>query len=609
MIILLATGCFHKKSSDAVKPGAGTPNQQADQDLQTPGKTPPNLAEKPFVRLAIKGIKDDSLGLPVSVYQDKDGNTYVLDLYSTDGLVKVFDYQGKYRFKLAPLKAAESQPVDVAVDGEGCVYVADLGLRAVFKYDTENRVEKIQPQEEFYPRSIAVDSKGNLVVLSFDRVYKFSPSGRVFSFGESGEKEGQFGAAGSEFYTGPSGICVDEEGNIYVADTLNSRIQKFSPEGKFRKEFPLHDAASPQDVAVGTDGSVFTLTSSGSLVTMGSDGRILNTKELSLSSQNGWGVGGIAIGRENTLLVAATDQHMVKVMSGGKQVYAIKKDMSNGFICSHNIALDNGRLVIIGGDPFSSDDLNNRVLMFDAKGNFLNEIVPGYSQGRYFGPRDAVFAGDNIYLLDLDIISVFDRKGNFITSFGGRGEEPGDFGVYDNYGQEQGPAGIAVDNRGNIVVSDTYNDRIQKISVQGRYKGGFEVSAPGPVTTDSEGNIYILLPEQAKVVKFSGEGEKVLEFGKPGTGNGEFFLENGEGEMQGPDGIAVDEQSGRIYVSDTAAHRIQVFDSSGIFIKSIGRFGTDENGLYYPRDLAVDKDGFLWVADSGNHRVVCLDVK
>jgi DNA-binding beta-propeller fold protein YncE len=266
-------------------------------------------------------------------------------------------------------------------------------------------------------------------------------------------------------------------------------------------------------------------------------------------------------------------------------------------------------VVIIGGDPFSSDDLNNRVMMFDKKGTLVSEIFSGYSGGRFFGPRDAVFLKGRLYLLDLDMISVFDKTGSFITSFGGRGENPGDFGVYDNYGQEQGPAGIAAGADAELIISDTYNDRIQKITIEGKYAGGFDVSSPGPITSDRDGNIYTVLPGEARVVKFSPEGKKLLEFGKPGTGDGEFFLENGEGDLQGPDGIAVDDQKGLIYVSDTAAHRIEIFDSQGNYVKSIGGFSTGENGFYYPRNLEMDREGFLWVADSGNHRVVRLNVR
>lgn len=606
-LMALVAGCSSKKPVETLTPGTDI-YKEKPVDFKIPdiqkGPGEQTFSSGMDTNLEITGIPDDGLGLPVAVCQDKDGNTYVLDLYSTEGLVKVFDPLGRYFFKLAPLQAPESQPVDVAVDSSGNVYVADLGLRVVLKWDKTGKVKKIQPHEDFFPRSLAVDSRDNLVVMSFDRVYKFEGDGKISYFGESGNQEGQFGAAGSEFYNGPTGITVDRDDNIFVADTLNSRIQKFSPEGNFIKAYTLDD--SPQDVAVKSDGKIYAITSGRNLLEMSPEGEIIDSRKEAFPEE---GFFGIAVGRDDTLLVTVAAQHEVKVYVQGSEIYSIRQNLSKGFINPHNMSVYKGHVAIVSGDPFLSDDLNNRILVFDKSGKFVSEVLPGYSSGGFFGPQDVAFLNEKLYLLDLDMISVYDMRHNFILSFGGRGENPGDFGVYNNFGEEQGPAAIEASPDGELVISDTFNDRIQKITTDGKYAGGFDVPSPGPMDIDEDGNIYVVLPQKARVVKFSPRGEKLLEFGEIGASEGEFTLENGEWDSRGPDGIALDEKNNLIYVSDTAANRIQVFNFQGKFVKSIGGFGTGRGEFYYPRDLALDEEGFLWVADSGNHRVVRLNVK
>lgn len=100
-----------------------------------------------------------------------------------------------------------------------------------------------------------------------------------------------------------------------------------------------------------------------------------------------------------------------------------------------------------------------------------------------------------------------------------------------------------------------------------------------------------------------------MEFGGPGTLDGEFHIEDFIDVYGGPDGIAVDDKNGIIYVSDTAAHRIHAFDLNGEFLKTIGEFGSGDVQFYYPRKLVLDGQGGLWVADTGNHRVVKLGIK
>jgi streptogramin lyase len=94
-------------------------------------------------------------------------------------------------------------------------------------------------------------------------------------------------------------------------------------------------------------------------------------------------------------------------------------------------------------------------------------------------------------------------------------------------------------------------------------------------------------------------------FGTSGTGPGEF---------SGPTALVVDE-SGSLYVSDTGNHRVQVFLSNGDFARQIGSgtpgntqgsgVGNQFNG---PQGLALDGDGNLYIADSGNHQIVVCDV-
>ncbi len=90
-------------------------------------------------------------------------------------------------------------------------------------------------------------------------------------------------------------------------------------------------------------------------------------------------------------------------------------------------------------------------------------------------------------------------------------------------------------------------------------------------------------------------------------GNG--LLQLGDGQFYEPWGVAVDPQ-GQIYVADTWNGRIQVFDAEGNFLRKWGQFATtdgdlgDAYALFGPRGLAIDLDGNLVVADTGNKRIL-----
>src|SRR5207245_165332 len=83
---------------------------------------------------------------------------------------------------------------------------------------------------------------------------------------------------------------------------------------------------------------------------------------------------------------------------------------------------------------------------------------------------------------------------------------------------------------------------------------------------------------------------------------------SGPDELSSPTGVAVD--SGKIYVADEDNHRVQIFDSSGVYQKTIGVTGvpgSDQLHFKFPAGVAVDSSGNIYVADADNHRVQIFD--
>jgi tripartite motif-containing protein 71 len=183
-------------------------------------------------------------------------------------------------------------------------------------------------------------------------------------------------------------------------------------------------------------------------------------------------------------------------------------------------------------------------------------------------------------------IKKFDRDGNFVTHWGGRGNGEGHF---------QTAAGIGVDGDGNVYVADFTNIRIQKFDNDGNFLLQWRTAPPaGPasVVVDAWGNVYVdsFFSRQNYIQKFDTSGNLLLEWGSGGEGDGEFAY--------APEDITVD-ADGNIYVADRLNNRIQKFDSEGNFLAKFGgENSTEGNGLFdKPGGIAVDADGSLYVMD------------
>jgi uncharacterized protein (TIGR03663 family) len=182
------------------------------------------------------------------------------------------------------------------------------------------------------------------------------------------------------------------------------------------------------------------------------------------------------------------------------------------------------------------------------------------------------------------------------------------------------PVGLATDRRGNVYVADTLNHRIQVFDVDGELirsigsqgSGEDQFYEPRGVTVDSAGNIYVADTWNARIVKLSSTGEWLATWGSGDeTLDGRRFTDTGgtaEGNAEnplsfyGPRGVAVDAQ-GNVYIADTGNKRVVVTDDEGEYLYQFGSAGTEAGQFNEPTGVAVDRAGRIYVADTWNGRV------
>ena len=188
------------------------------------------------------------------------------------------------------------------------------------------------------------------------------------------------------------------------------------------------------------------------------------------------------------------------------------------------------------------------------------------------------FSEDCVGRTDPPILK-FDPSGKLLKSFGA--------GIFLR------PHGFHVDRDGFVWATDEWGHQVVKFSPDGRVLltlGKKEVAGEGPDTfngpTDvavaENGDIFVRDGHgNARVVKFSKDGQFIKAWGRKGAG---------PGELDGPHTLAIDSQ-GRVFVGDRGNHRIQIFDQEGRFLDQWTQFG-------WPSGMAITKDDTLLVADN-----------
>lgn len=234
-------------------------------------------------------------------------------------------------------------------------------------------------------------------------------------------------------------------------------------------------------------------------------------------------------------------------------------------------------------------------------------------------------AQGNLYVGDVANHSI--RKiavdGHVTTLAGGRqgySDRKGDLAMFDH------PYGIAVDSRNNVYVADAHNNRIRKVSpsgmastIAGNGNDGFvdgnakdaEFYVPIGIAIDNDGNIFVSDEGNSSI-------RKITRNGKVSTlaGNGKFSFADGIGAraaFNAPGAIALD-IAGNLYVADYLNHCIRRVSPSGEVRKVAGNLSKgfadgepEQARFYYPFGIAVSSTGQVYVGDHYNNRIRIID--
>lgn len=199
------------------------------------------------------------------------------------------------------------------------------------------------------------------------------------------------------------------------------------------------------------------------------------------------------------------------------------------------------------------------------------------------------------------IIYVTDSASNFVRVFNIRE------GKYNNLGEEDiaKPLGIDVDDAGNVYVADATAKAVLVFDQDGKKRmtiGTKMFDRLSSVGVDPAGTrLYVVdiggvSSQNHRVRVFDAKsGEFIMDIGKRGTEPGEFNL---------PRDVAVG-KDGRLYVTDGGNFRVNIYDRDGKFIKSFGKLGKFTGSFARPKEIAADRDGNIYVADAafGNFQI------
>ena len=462
------------------------------------------------------------------------------------------------------------KPRDLAVNQiNGNVFVIDSDNKRVQEFDCQGNFVKSWEGNFYSPYGITIDLDGEFVYVANSgscNIQKFDINGNfLIKWGSIGSEPGKL--------RWPRGVCVDQSGNVLVADSDMERIQKFNSNGNLLQIFqgPHNDEDGPFHP---------------------------RAIDVNISSGN--------------IFAAASYAHRIdKFSSDGIYNMSWGHHERDGEIFNHprGITID-----ISSKDVFVADTLNHLIKRFSRSGTFLKQFggPPAVDRNKkYLGfPAPIVLdSGGKIWGLNEGIYYLDDPEwgsDNYVRQFDSSGQYVTGYSHPDFWA---GMNGMAIQpDSGEIYISNTPKNKIMKfdssgnlITEFGTYGNAFgQVNKPAGLALDIENEfVYVVDSGNQRIQKFDFNGQYIMSWGSIGRDPGKF-------NFNSYSGIAIDNY-GNVYVADSQNSRVQVFDSTGYYISEFGSYGWGKEKFAWPADVTIS-DGIVYVMDTGGNEVEMYNV-
>ena len=564
------------------------------------------VAVSPVSAKTIKAT-DTEISLVDGIAVDKKGNIYIamrdhniISRVDTLGNMTRFAGTGESGFSGDKGKATEAQlktPAGLTFDKKGNLYIADRNNHRIRKVDTRGIITtvagngtagfsgdggKATQAQLNLPSGVAVDDKGNIYISdrSNNRVRVVDNKGTITTFAGNGGDgySGDSGPATKAQLSKPFGLALDKKGNLYIADRENNRVRKVNPQG-----------------------IITTVAGDGGFFFMGDNGP---SYRASIA-----GPTGIVVDKNGILYIADRNNNRIRSVDTQGMIRTVAGTGQQDYNGESEIARDTNLYLPFG----MALDQDGKILIIDRSHYRIRRIDPRRG-------------------------SIETVAGNGVKMFAGDGGPA--TGAKLSF-----PHGIAVDKKGNVIISDKGHYRIRRVSPDGIIqtiagngtRGNIGDDLPAlkaslygatSLKLNDKDEIFTISPSSfvsiLRKIDEKGMMRKVLD-----TVSKNYLESIAKSKYKGKvqtgelaiittfSDIAFDHK-GNMFISDRLNHQIRKVSAQG---KITTIAGTGESAYYGdggpaseaafrdPSALVTDKAGNLYIADAANNMIRKIDSK